>query len=647
MNARNFLFGFIAVASVGLLGWAYTHSRPAHEQQYLAIESSLSHAEALEARLGQQMLSARFGLLNNYDPIVKTMEDIVGVSKDLGRHSKFSSALAKDAAAYAEAIEARKSNVDDFKQQNSLLRNSLQYLPILGNETTDANARSMVISILNYSSTGLDLARKQAENLMPDLRQKVEATKSNAFNPIRLIVMHSKTSLQSRSEIDEVFRAEKKLNTAGLIAKLGEDAKAEYAKSKTAAAGYGKILSIFSIAALFLGVWAVYKWRRSAVATRLAQQEMEQRRAERQAEMEASSAEREAALAESRRINVELNQGAHVLSATGATLHQSAETSKQLSDSIATSIQHVREVAEASSEASDLVYAGSEEQIKLAELGRSEAGRAQTALDSLSESAHNLDAAAEIAQKESENGSETLERAIKRLSSLRGQVQDTAERVIELGKKSESIDRITDMIENIAKQTNLLALNAAIEAARAGEHGRGFSVVADEVRKLAESSSASSREISVLVKAINQEVSIAIEAIEVAQAEATATETESLQASEALVTIQKSAEVVAAEATSVRSQAALVGTSVASLGTSAEQIRESAERAISASRELSTASSDLSRQAEDVLSKVSDQNHVAILITEAAESLLHQASDLAHVSSADNETSEVCLPLAA
>lgn len=104
------------------------------------------------------------------------------------------------------------------------------------------------------------------------------------------------------------------------------------------------------------------------------------------------------------------------------------------------------------------------------------------------------------------DGQQAMDQAIDHLKKVIDSVAMSTESVQKLGERSGEISGITTIISSIAEQTNLLSLNAAIEAARAGEAGRGFAVVADEVRQLAEQSSISSKQISELIKDIENEI---------------------------------------------------------------------------------------------------------------------------------------------
>ncbi|MDP3427140.1 MAG: methyl-accepting chemotaxis protein, partial [Humidesulfovibrio sp.] len=93
---------------------------------------------------------------------------------------------------------------------------------------------------------------------------------------------------------------------------------------------------------------------------------------------------------------------------------------------------------------------------------------------------------AQSARDRALSGAKVVDETVEAIRQVERKAEDLAEVVRNLGSQARDVERIMEVISDIADQTNLLALNAAIEAARAGDAGRGFAVVADEVRKLAE-----------------------------------------------------------------------------------------------------------------------------------------------------------------
>jgi methyl-accepting chemotaxis protein len=112
----------------------------------------------------------------------------------------------------------------------------------------------------------------------------------------------------------------------------------------------------------------------------------------------------------------------------------------------------------------------------------------------------------QTAQAKARGGSEAVDETVEAIRAVEQKAQDLAGVVRELGGQALAVEKIMDVISDIADQTNLLALNAAIEAARAGDAGRGFAVVADEVRKLAEKTMSATKEVAQRTLGIQQGV---------------------------------------------------------------------------------------------------------------------------------------------
>jgi methyl-accepting chemotaxis protein len=132
----------------------------------------------------------------------------------------------------------------------------------------------------------------------------------------------------------------------------------------------------------------------------------------------------------------------------------------------------------------------------------------------ISESAQRVAQNAEQTASAARNGHGTVDQTHESIASIRRQVDQIVAHMLELGKKSQEIGAVLDIVSELAEQTNILAINATIEAAGAGDAGKRFAVVAEEIRKLADRVGGSTKEVRALIDDVRSAVNTTVMATE-------------------------------------------------------------------------------------------------------------------------------------
>ncbi len=318
-------------------------------------------------------------------------------------------------------------------------------------------------------------------------------------------------------------------------------------------------------------------------------------------------------------------QAGQATAQVATTIQQVAKGTAQQSESVtktATAVEQMSRTIEG-------VAKGAQEQAKSVSKSTEVASGMSTSIRQVSNNAQNGARSAGDAAQVARSGAQTVEETIRDMESIRLKVGLSAEKVKEMGQRSDQIGAIVETIDDIASQTNLLALNAAIEAARAGEHGKGFAVVADAVGQLAESAASATKEIAALIKGIQKTVGEAVQAMDEGAHEVESGVVRAKQAGQALGDILKTANEVSQQVQEIAVSAQEMTVAADELTRMMESVSSVVEENTASAEEMAASSDEVTASVENIAAVSEENSASAEEVSAATEEVGAQVEEVA------------------
>ncbi len=283
-----------ASSAIAVVIGLYFKTQPASTEQHTQLVDSFGRLHTLNAKIAEETLTARHGLAPNYDPLTRSAlhfsEGMRQLERELHALAASDPTLGSALGQLREQTAQRGSAIERFKTQNSVLKNSLYYLPLAADQVLDSlgmkrESSSQVTRAeeRERSEKGAELAKAVSELVQVTLTQNLvggraetqrveqqlqlaEGLRSKfpaeAQERYRLLVAHAKTASRTQQQVDPIVRNDVLSAPVGAtLSQLEQRYSQQFESALREAAVYRTILYGWSILLLVAVLWAAFKLR--------------------------------------------------------------------------------------------------------------------------------------------------------------------------------------------------------------------------------------------------------------------------------------------------------------------------------------------------------------------------------------------------
>jgi len=202
-----------AVVPLLLLTWVALRGMDAETSVWKDALQALDRVESSKSALSRDLLSARSGMLRNYDPLVREMNAMRDAVVRLRSITAGDWEISAAVSGLMQAVDHAEQLTDQFKSRNSLLQNSLAYFVVFGERLSgEEQSRDLVPKVSSLASAMLRLTLDTSPSAASGVDARLQDISLDGLSPenaaaARPLVEHARLLRDLLPATDNIVKA--------------------------------------------------------------------------------------------------------------------------------------------------------------------------------------------------------------------------------------------------------------------------------------------------------------------------------------------------------------------------------------------------------------------------------------------------------